>query len=154
MDLVGLDTQKLLSTKKVEGVSVDKDDLIFDPQSVLPPPELRGHLISLNVGNGGIDLTFGPADGKAAPAPVLESCGAHNYIHFVGGSVRFGKLTMNDSDLELMDVTPADPFDFAIDHYNDQLVAGYSKSTRSGGLCVHTPDYGKLNLTQLASAPK
>jgi hypothetical protein len=47
----------------------------------------------------------------------------------------------------LMDVTPADPFDFAIDHYNEQLIAGYSKMTPSGGLCVHMPDYSKLKKT-------
>jgi hypothetical protein len=154
MDLLGLDTQKLVNTKKVQGVSVDKDDLILDPEQVLPPPRLRGRLASLKVENGVIDLTFGLENNKTPSAPSVESCGARNYIHFVGGSVRFGKLTMNDSDLELMDVSTADPFDFSIDHYNDQLVAGYSKSTRSGGLCVHMPDYNKLAVTSAAGAKK
>jgi hypothetical protein len=145
MDMLGLDTEKLLNTKKVEGVSVDKDDLILDPEKILPPPQLEGHLTALKIENGEIHLTFGPESGKTAPAPVKESCGAKNYLHFRGGSVRFGRLTMSDTDLELMDSTPADPFDFAIDHYNQQLVAGYSKMTPSGGLCVHMPDYNKLN---------
>jgi len=144
MDLLGLDTEKLLNTKKVEGVTVDKDDLILDPEKILPPPELHGHLTALKIENGEIHLTFGPANGQAAPLPVTESCVAKNYLHFRGGSVRFGKLTMADTDLELLDSTPADPFDFAIDHYNEQLVAGYSKMTQSGGLCVHLPDYNKV----------
>jgi hypothetical protein len=152
MDLLGLDTEKLLSTKKVEGVSVDKDDLILDPEKILPPPELHGRLTSLKIENGEIHLTFGPENGGAAPAPVKESCGAKNYLHFRGGSVRFGKLTMSDTDLELLDVTPADPFDFSIDHYNQQLVAGYSKMTQSGGLCVHMPDYNKLKPATVAPA--
>jgi hypothetical protein len=152
MDLLGLDTQKMLNTKKVEGLSADKDDLVLDPEKILPPPQLHGHLTSLNIENGVIDLTFGPEMGKAAPAPIPESCGARNYLHFKGGSVRFGKLTMSDTDLELLDASPADPFDFSIDHYNDQLIAGYSKMTRTGGLCVHMPDYDKLN--QPASAKK
>jgi hypothetical protein len=145
MDLVGLDTEKLIETKKVEGVSLDKDDLIIDPEHVLSPPQLRGHLTGLKVENGAIGLTFGPENGRTASAPLPDSCGARNYLHFAGGSVRFGKLTMKDTDLELMDSTSADPFDFAIDHYNEQLVAGYSKMTQSGGLCVHMPDYNKLN---------
>jgi hypothetical protein len=145
MDMLGLDTEKLLNTKKVEGVSVDKDDLILDPEKILPPPQLEGHLTALKIENGEIHLTFGPESGKTAPGAVKESCGAKNYLHFRGGSVRFGRLTMSDTDLELMDSTPADPFDFAIDHYNQQLVAGYSKMTPSGGLCVHMPDYNKLN---------
>jgi hypothetical protein len=144
MDLLGLDTQKLLSTKKVEGLTVDKDDLILDPEKILPPPELHGRLTSLKIENGEIHLTFGSENGSAVGAPIKESCGAKNYLHFRGGTVRFGKLTMSDTDLELMDVTPADPFDFSIDHYNEQLVAGYSKMTQSGGLCVHMPDYNKL----------
>jgi len=145
MDLLGLDTEKLLDTKKVEGVTVDKDDLILDPEKILPPPQLEGHLTALKIENGEIHLTFGPENGKAAAEPVKESCGARNYLHFRGGSVRFGRLTMSDTDLELLDSTPADPFDFVIDHYNQQLVAGYSKMTPSGGLCVHMPDYNKLN---------
>jgi hypothetical protein len=145
LDILGLDTETLLSTKKVEGVSIDKDDLILDPQKILPPPELRGHLTALKIENAEIHLTFGPLEPGAAAAPVKESCGAKNYLHFRGGSVRFGKLTMADTDLELLDSTPVDPFDFAIEHYNEQLVAGYSKMTQSGGLCVHMPDYNKLN---------
>ena len=144
MDLLGLDTQKMLNTKKVEGVSADKDDLVLDPEKLLPPPQLHGHLTSLKIENGVIDLTFGPEMGKVASAPISESCSARNYLHFKGGSVRFGRLTMSDTDLELVDASPADPFDFAIDHYNEQLMAGYSKMTRAGGLCVHMPDYDKL----------
>ena len=51
---------------------------------------------------------------------------------------------MEPADLLLMDMQPADPFDFAIDHYKEQLVAGYSKMTPAGALCVHVPDYDKL----------
>jgi hypothetical protein len=147
MDLLGLDTEKVLDTKKVEGVSVDKDDLILDPTKILPPPQMEGHLTDLKITNGEIHLTFAPESDKAGAVPVKESCGAKNYLHFRGGTVRFGRLTMSDTDLELLDSTPADPFDFAIDHYNQQLIAGYSKMTPSGGLCVHMPDYNKLKKT-------
>jgi hypothetical protein len=61
-----------------------------------------------------------------------------------GGVLRFGKLTMNDTDMRLIDADPSDPFDFFPDHYKDQLVAGYSKTTATGGLLVYMPDYAKL----------
>ena len=32
---------------------------------------------------------------------------------------------MTATDLELVDEDPNDPFDFSIEHWNDQLVAGY-----------------------------
>ena len=147
MDMLGLDTATMLNTKKVEGVSVDKDDLILDPGKILPPPEFSGHLVSVEVENNEIALVFKPAEGSTKQAPLTSTCGGRNYILFKGGTIRFGKLTMSDSDLELVDSDPADPFDFSIDHYQDQLVAGYSKMTRKGGLCVHLPDFDKIKQT-------
>ena len=154
MDVLGLDTEKLLNTNKVEGVSVDKDDLILNPGKILPPPEIHGKLSSLKLENGEIHLVFGPADGKTGLDPVKETCGAKNYLHFRGASVRFGRLTMTDTDLELMDSNPQDSFDFSIDHYSEQLLAGYSKLTQSGGLCVHMPDYNKLKHPAVAKKTK
>src|ERR1700732_4310597 len=54
MDLLGLASSSLLSTTKVEGFTIDKDDLILDPGKILPPPELRGHLASIDVENNAI----------------------------------------------------------------------------------------------------
>jgi hypothetical protein len=150
MDMLGLDTQKILDTQKSTGVSVDKDDLILNPETILPPPQLSGHLTSIKIENGSIVLTFGPDTHAGKTAPIKEGCGARNYLLFKGGSVRFGKMTMADTDLELLDADPVDPFDFAIDHYNEQLVAGYPKSTKEGGLCVHMPDYNKIKQTGTA----
>ncbi len=144
MDMLGVDTEKLLDTKKVPGVSVDKDDLILDPQYILPPPQLQGRLSSIKIINGEIALTFGDTEGKGSEPALTNNCGARNYLQFKGGTVRFGNLTMKPTNLLLMDMQPTEPFDFAIDHYKEQLVAGYSKMTPAGALCVHVPDYDKL----------
>jgi hypothetical protein len=144
MDMLGIDTANLLTTKKVEGVTVDKDDLILDPSKILPPPELTGHLVSIDIVGGQILLGFKSSEGPAKQSAVVNSCPARNYLTFKGGSVRFGKLTMSDTDLELIDSDPGDSFDFSIDHYKDQLVAGYAKMTRQGGLCVQVPDFNKV----------
>lgn len=66
-----------------------------------------------------------------------------NYLFFQGGVIRFGKLTMRDADLVLIDSDPRDPFDFYPEKYSVQLVAGYSKITSSGGLRTYMPDYGE-----------
>jgi hypothetical protein len=147
MDFLGVETVNLLNTKKVEGVTADKDDLILDPTKIFPPPVIKGNLVSVDVENQAIVLAFKAPDASGKQAYVTSSCGGRNYLAFKGGSVRFGKLMMSDTDLELIDSDPADPFDFAIDHYNEQLVAGYSKMTRKGGLCVHMPDYNKIKQT-------
>jgi hypothetical protein len=147
MDVFGIETSSIVNTKKVPGVSVDKDDLILDPAKILPPPPIHGHLTSIAIVNGGLALRFGsPSEGsEASDSEFATACGGgQNFLAFHGGSVRFGRLTMNDTDLELLDSYPADPFDFSIDHYQKQLTAGFAKTTDKGGLCVHMPDLKKI----------
>ena len=86
------------------------------------------------------DTTFS-AKGKGAPAELgtLDSS-AVNYMRFKGGTLRFGKLFMVHADMQIIDSDPHDPFDFSIDEYNRQLVAGYSRNTLDGALKVYMPD--------------
>jgi len=144
MDLLGVETSNLLSTKKVEGVTVDKDDLILDPEAILPPPQIHGRLVAIALKNGAIELKFDSGSKDAGHAEITSTCGGRNFLAFKGGTVRFGKLTMVDTDLELIDSQPADPFDFSLDHYAEQLAGGYAKVTPKGGLCAHVPDLNKL----------
>jgi hypothetical protein len=152
MDMLGLDTAKLIDTKKLTGITVDKDDLILDAEQILPPPAMRGRLSSIQVENAGISLVFGASGQKEQRQTLSSRCGGRNFELFRGGTVRFGKMTMNDTDLELIDADPADPFDFSIDHYQEQLVAGYAKLTKLGGLCVHVPDLSKVRQSQPRAA--
>ncbi len=65
-----------------------------------------------------------------------------------GERLRFGKLTMSDTDLTLIDLDPQDPLDFYLAHYQNQLVAGYTKSTPNFGLRAYFRDYNKLTPKQ------
>ena len=65
-------------------------------------------------------------------------------MYFQGATLRFGKLTMMNTDLLILDDDPSDPFDFFLDRYNDQLVAGYNRNTRDHGLIVYMPDKGEI----------
>jgi hypothetical protein len=69
-----------------------------------------------------------------------------------GNRLQFGKLLMSDTDLVIVDPDPRDPFDFYLDRYKDQLVAGYSKTTPSNGLRVYMVDFNKLK--QKSASPK
>ena len=51
---------------------------------------------------------------------------------------------MKGTELQIVDADPRDPFDFFLDHYNEQLVAGYSKNLPDKGLIVHMPDFAKI----------
>ena len=65
-------------------------------------------------------------------------------MFYEGASLTFGKLTMKDTDLLILDDDPSDPFDFFLDRYNDQLVAGYSRNTPDRGLVVRMPDLSDM----------
>jgi hypothetical protein len=137
MDLLGETISKLIDTRKVRGVRAEKDDLILDPSELFPPPHMQGKLSSIAIRGNEIVLEFG---GPAAPSLKI----AGNYMAYHGAQLRFGKLTMNDTDLILIDMDPQDPFDFFLAHYWDQLAAGYTKITPTFGLRTYARDYNKL----------
>jgi hypothetical protein len=98
-------------------------------------------------------LGFQPAAGAALRPLTVPEPKPENYMYYRGGVLRFGKLTMHDTDLLIMDAEPEDPFDFFLDQYNAQLVAGYSKNTPDHGLVVTMPDYRKTPPLPKSSSP-
>jgi hypothetical protein len=136
MDLLGVNISDLINTRKIRGVRADKDDLLLDPQQILPLPKIEGRLNSIQLKGNTIVEHFG---GRVPTLPP------GNYMTYRGGRLRFGKLTMNDTDMQLIDINPQNPFDFYLEHYKEQLVAGYTKTTPAFGLRVFMPDYDKLH---------
>jgi hypothetical protein len=146
MDLLGLDIAKLINTKKVQGITAEKDDLILDPEQILPPPRIRGKVTAIRVQGNEIVQVFGAlqASNFAAKQPG-------NYMAYRDGNLRFGKFSMQDADLILIDADPRDAFDFYLDHYKEQVVAGYDKITPEFGFRVYAQDYNKLRRRPAAS---
>jgi hypothetical protein len=140
MKVFGLELDELLKTSQARGVSIDDNDIIMDPELMLPPPAIRGRITAVRVEGNEVVQDFG---GKSSSGRSPSTNGS-NYMYFRGGTLRFGKLTMNNADLRIIDASPKDIFDFSLDHYNSQLVAGHSKNTPNFGLVVVMPDYYKL----------
>jgi hypothetical protein len=136
MKLIGLEMDDMLKVEPGHGLTVDDNDFIIDPQTMLPPPHLQGRVTAVRIEGDQIIQVFG--DGPPAKA------GGRNHIYWRGGSLRFGKLTMRDTDLELIDQDQTDSFDFSVRGYNEMLVAGYSKNTPQLGLKTYMPDYDDL----------
>jgi hypothetical protein len=139
MDLFGIDIADLIKNGKVRGVRAEKDDLILDPAEILPPPKISGKITDIHLEGNNIVQIFG--EPKKYPWTKVP---AQNYMAYRGNKLQFGKLLMSDTDLLLIDPAPKDPFDFYLDRYKDQLVAGYSKTTPSFGLNVYMVDFNKL----------
>jgi hypothetical protein len=138
MSLFSVELDDIIKSRPERGVRLRENDFLLDPAKMLPPPQIRGKLATAAVRGNRFVQTFGR--GRASEPRSARG----NYIWFRGNTIRFGKLTMSDTDLQLLDMDPKDPFDFYSARYSEQLIAGYSKNTRTGGLRSHMPDASDL----------
>ena len=140
----GLELDDLVKLKERRGVEVQDNDILISPEQVLPPPRMHGRVVKASIRGDRLVQALAGMDGGRPAKLKKPSPDARNYIYFGGGDIRFGKLTMHDADLQLIDADPRDPFDFYPSQYNAQLVAGYSKNTPRRGLKTYMPDFNDL----------
>ena len=141
LQLFGEDLSKLVNQNAGRGMKIVGDDIILTSSTVTPPPHLEGHVTRVIIADGKIVQFF---DSGHHYAPLKPSVEKTAYIYHRGGVLRFGKLTMNDADLEIVGDRPGS-FDFFQREYEKQLVAGYSKNTPAKGLIAHMVDYSRFN---------
>ncbi len=143
MKLFGIELDDLVKSNAARGLEIRDDDFFLSPDHLVRAPALQGHLTAVRIQGDRIVEIFG------TKAPSGEARATGNYMRYRGGTLRFGKLTMTDADMDLIDADPRDPFDFSPPDYIKQLVAGYSKNTPAGGLRVFMPDYDQASGTDL-----
>ena len=137
----GIEMDSLLKVDPGRGVSVDHNDLLLDATKLLPPPAMHGTITAVRIEHDMMVQVFGSGGPQSLSPPATSK----NHIYWRGGQLTFGKLTMIETDLELIDEDPKDPFDFSVDRWNAQLSAGYSKVTPERGLKAHMVDYNDLH---------
>jgi len=140
LHLFGEDLSKLVNLKQDRGVRIEGNDIVLSPGKMLPAPKMEGKITGVRIEGDRVVLIFGSTASTGLVLPFK----AESYVYHRGGVLRFGKLTMADSDLELVNDPPHSPFDFSLPDYNLQLVAGYSKNTVTHGLIVFMPDLSAL----------
>jgi hypothetical protein len=140
MSFFGLNLQELAKVKPGHGVQIVDNDFLLDPAAILPPPRVKGRVTAMTLKDGKIYLVFGKAAAADSHRLVRPDTSVANYMYFRGGQLRFGKLTMADADMFIVDQDPGDWFDFNLPLYLDQLVAGSHRTTRANGLIVDMPD--------------
>lgn len=136
---LGLHMSDLVDVKHARGLTVDKDDIIMDALSLLPPPAVDGRLVDVHVDGNQLIERFA---GDSAPAIDTTQGG---YLHFRGGQLRFGRLSMSGTDLLVEAKESRGTFEVNLPHYNQQLVAGFSTTTPTGGLIAHLGRYVSPN---------
>lgn len=144
MKLFSLELDDLIKENRNHGVRIEGNDIYLDPAGMLPPPRIRGHLTALRLEPSRIVQIFGRADSAILPVREYQARPLPNYMYFRHAMVRFGKLTMRDTDLLIADADTASAFEFSVDRYHDQLVAGVHWTTPEDGLVVFMPDLSTL----------
>jgi hypothetical protein len=139
MKLFGTGLGGLITLKAQSGIEVEGDDLFLTSDRLLTAPRIEGRLTGVRLEADRLVEVFGPPRVGAPLVPPDRA--AQNYLYFRGGTLRFGRMTMTDADLDIVDDAPEGAFEFSLPHYREQLVVGYSKTTISGGLIVHMPNY-------------
>lgn len=141
MKLIHLELDDLVDAEGAPAIAIQDNDFILDAERLLDAPQIRGRLTAIRLEAGRIVQVFGK--GALAAEPPADGA-QRNYMYFRGNTLRFGKLTMHDTDMQLIDDDPSDPFDFYPDRYVVQLTAGYSKNRADGALRVFMPDFGAV----------
>jgi hypothetical protein len=114
---------------------------------VTPPPKIVGRVTAVRIEGDRIVQVFGGGADKGSLKPPVK---ADHYMFYRGGELSFGKMTMHGADLQIIDADPKDPFNFYLAKYNQQLVAGYSRSMPDKGLVVFMPDFEQSGGEKLA----
>lgn len=146
MRFLGLELDNLVHVREGRGVEIDGNDFLLAPAGLLPPPRIDGRVVTVRITGDEIQQFFGASERRdAIPRLRPADPSAENYMFYRGHVLRFGKLTMADADLQIVDADPKDPFDFYLSHLNDQLVAGWSQNQPDLGLKTTMPDYADLH---------
>jgi hypothetical protein len=150
MRAFGLSLQKILDLSKAKGVTVKGNDLFLDPVMILPPPAIEGHITAIRVDGDELVQTFGTL-AEATPLTPPDTA-ATAYMFFRGGTLHFGKLLMLDAEMLIVDLRPTGWFNFDLDMYKDQLVAGYERTLPDLGLEVHMLGLEKLGTSSATAS--
>jgi hypothetical protein len=131
----------VFKAKGATGIQISGEDILLDAQQILPAPAIRGKVTDAHLGNKTGDLIT--VFGTARPE-VVRVRQWHNFIRLLGGTVNFGKLTMTQTDLILIDPSKDEWFNFDLTRYQEQLVNGRIQMTPEAGLQIFMPDIDKI----------
>jgi hypothetical protein len=129
----------LVKAGRIPGVEVVGNDIYFEPETLLPPPHIRGTLTSVSIANPDLQVVYGNTTKDVERVDQWR-----NFLRLRDGSVNFGKLTMNKVDLIMIDISQDAWFDLDLANYQAQLVNGYTRMTPQAGLQIFMPDLSTL----------
>jgi hypothetical protein len=141
--LFHIDLSDLAPKTSMPGMEVAGNDVYLDTQRLLPPPHIHGHISSVTASDTELTLIYGGA--KNDEGKLVQW---HNFLRLTGGNLDFGKLSMRQVDLTMIDATDDPWFDLDLVNYQAQLVYGTTRMTEKAGLEIYMPDLGNITTSQ------
>ncbi len=139
---LNISVSDLFHPKGIAGVEVSGNDIYFDTLKLLPPPHIHGQLSKVRVVTPDIEEVFGNAEDDVTRVEQWR-----NFLRLNNGTIDFGKLTMHQVDLIMVDLSNDAWFDLDLNNYQNQLVNGYTRMTPEAGLQIFMPDLDTLPKT-------
>ncbi|MCX7632141.1 MAG: hypothetical protein N2Z22_02270 [Turneriella sp.] len=139
LDAVGLDMEKLMPVPSGRGVTMVGNRIIVEPFTIFPPPQISGFISDMQIHKDGLQLFF--SSKTKVDFPPLPVKDVKNYLYLYQGDVKFGKLTMVDTRLQMVDLSQKNDFDFYLKKYTIPLTQGYSKIQPDGSVVAYIPDF-------------
>lgn len=141
-----VDLSDLVASPRVPGVEIAGNDIRFNTETLLPPPHIHGQLTDVVISPSNLKIIYGHASDEEG-----QLARWHNFLRFTGGTLRFGKLSMSDVDLTMIDATPQPWFDLDLVNYQAQLVNGYTRVTAQSGLELYMPDLEQVKQKKMVT---
>jgi hypothetical protein len=159
MKLIGLEMDKMVQVREGRGLAIEGNSIIMDPTKMLPPPAISGKVTNVTVAPDARDgvmkmqINFG-GGAQAVRDEKLPSPNAPNYIHILGGNVRFVNTFSIFTNLQIVDADPTDLFDFYLAEYGVQMQAGLIVLSPQGWTSSIQPDYTKRSTPVRPNLPQ
>jgi hypothetical protein len=146
-DALGLELSVLAQPRNRAMFRIKGDDLLVPVASMFPPPRFTGWLSAVSVSPAGLDATIGH------PAPLTTPpVKARSFIYFKGGTLRFAKLAMRDTDMVVLP-SAGETLAFSPAHYYAQLEAGRTEALPGFALAAYVKSYETLVPTAAKPPP-
>jgi hypothetical protein len=136
---VDVTVSSLFHPGDIPGVEVKENDIFLDTAKAVPPPHIRGQLTSVRIINPDFQEIYGNAQEDVTRVEQWR-----NFLQLHGGTIDFGKLTMRQVDLMMVDLSNNAWFDLDLANYQDQLVNGYTRMTPQAGLQIFMPSLDQI----------
>ena len=137
---IGLDLEALVPVPKASPLQLTGNRMIVDPYRLFPAPHFSGQLTRVGLELDRVTLTF--SDPRRIQFPALPVPESKSGLYIYQGDVKFGKLRMIDTRLQMVDTDPSDRFDFFARNYHQQLIRSDIRIGMDRSVVARVPDYG------------